>query len=175
MNPFAFFDLEPRFNIDSQALRKQFLANQRKWHPDFHAGSPDMHRQAVEQTAANNQAYALLSDTYSRVKCMLALHGINTEQEQLLPGDFLMEMMDLNDLIEEAISGNTNSREEAENQLGQYFHENEKVLLVLTESADLSAVHHGYSQEILREAAALYQKHRYLSRLRKNLSGITEL
>jgi hypothetical protein len=39
----------------------------------------------------------------------------------------------------------------------------------------LSAVHHGYSQEILREAAALYQKHRYLSRLRKNLSGITEL
>ncbi len=170
MNPFAFFDLAPSFKLDSADLRKRFLANQRKWHPDFHAADDQMHRQALEQTAANNEAYATLSDAYSRVKCLLLLHGIDAEKEQVLPQEFLMEMMELSDLIEDAGSG-SNSREEAETQLEHYFRENDKTLDVLSAEAETS----GFSREILLKAAAVYQQHRYLSRLRKNLSGITEL
>ena len=171
MNPFAFFDIEPSFQVDSADLRKRFLANQRKWHPDFHAANEQMHRQALEQTAANNEAFALLSDTYSRVKCLLFIHGIDAEKEQVLPQDFLMEMMELSDLIEDAIAGNQNSREEAEAQIGQYFHKNDNTLNFLSKEADAS----GFSREILLKAAAVYQQYRYLTRLRKNLSGITEL
>jgi len=171
MNPFAFFGLEPRFQIDNQALRKLFLANQRKWHPDFHAANPEMYKQALEQTSINNKAYAMLSDTYSRVKSVLSLNGIDAEKEQVLPQSFLIEMMELSDLIEDALCGNQNSREEAEAELGRYFQENEKTLGALSEDADSS----GLSNDILLTATALYQQHRYLSRLRKNLSGITEL
>lgn len=171
MNPFAFFDLEPSFRIDTQALRKMFLANQRKWHPDFHAATPELHKQALNQTAANNEAYALLSDTYGRIKCLLELHGIDAEKEQVLPQTFLMEMMELSDLIEEAVGGNTHVREEAETQLGQYFKENETTFEALATNADAC----GLSRELLLKAAAVYQQHRYLLRLRKNLSGIAEL
>ncbi|MBM3399604.1 MAG: Fe-S protein assembly co-chaperone HscB [Bacteroidetes bacterium] len=171
MNPFAFFGLEPRFQIDSQVLRKLFLANQRKWHPDFHAANPEIYRQALEQTAANNQAYAILSDTYSRLKCLLSLNNIEAEREQVLPQAFLMEMMELSDIIEEALRGNQNSREEAETKLGRYFKENEKTLHSLSAKDDALSS----SSEILMKAAALYQQHCYLNRLRKNLSGITEL
>lgn len=175
MNPFAFFDIEPSFQIDTQLLRKVFLANQRKWHPDFHATSPEMYKQALEQTASNNMAYAMLSDTYSRVKCLLKLHGIDAEKEQVLPQDFLMEMMELSDTIEDALSGNQQSMEEAENQLSAYFEENNKSLESLSAYADKSTIDVRFSREILLKAAALYQQHRYLTRLRKNLLGITEL
>jgi Fe-S protein assembly co-chaperone HscB len=171
MNPFAFFDLEPSLRIDTQALRKLFLANQRKWHPDFHTASPELHKQALNQTAANNEAYALLSDTYGRIKCLLELHGIDAEKEQVLPQTFLMEMMELSDLIEGAVGGSANDREEAESQLGQYFQENEKTLESLSADADAC----GLTRELMLNAAAVYQQHRYLLRLRKNLSGIAEL
>ncbi len=171
MNPFAFFDLAPSFKLDTADLRKRFLANQRKWHPDFHAADDQMHRQALEQTAANNEAYATLSDTYSRLKCLLLLHGIDAEKEQVLPQEFLMEMMELSDLIEDAGSGSNSSREEAEAQLEHYFRENDETLDVLSAEADTS----GLSREILLKAAAVYQQNRYLIRLRKNLSGIAEL
>lgn len=170
MNPFAFFDLEPSFQVDSADLRKRFLDNQRKWHPDFHAANEQMHRQALEQTAANNEAYELLSDTYGRIKCLLELHGIDADKEQVLPQAFLMEMMELSDLIE-AVGGNTSVREEAETQLGRYFKENKTTF----ETLATNAAECGLSRELLLKAAAVYQQHRYLTRLRKNLSGIAEL
>lgn len=175
MNPFAFFNITPCFQIDSQALRKLFLANQRKWHPDFHAANPDLYKQALEQTAANNEAYRLLSDTFSRVKCLLSLQDLDAEKEDVLPQTFLMEMMDLSDLIEEAVAGNQSSREEAERQLAEYFDKNQASISALSASADSAYSSSGYPRSILLEAAALYQQNRYLNRLRKNLSGITEL
>ena len=175
MNPFAFFDITPAFQIDKQALRKLYLANQRKWHPDFHAGNPEMHMQALQQTAANNEAYGILSDDYSRVKSLLSLHQIDAEKEQVLPADFLMEMMDLSDLIEEANAGNQASREQAQKELERYSSEIETALCDLSVRADNLAITTGYSRAILLEAAAHYQQNRYLVRLRKNLLGVREL
>lgn len=175
MNPFAFYDITPAFQIDKQALRKFYLANQRKWHPDFHAGNPEMHRQALQQTAANNEAYTILSDDYSRMKTLLSLHQIDAEKEQVLPADFLMEMMDLSDLIEEANAGNHASREQAQKELDRYCTAIETSLFDLFVLADSSASTMGYPREILLTAAAHYQQNRYLGRLRKNLLGIKEL
>ena len=175
MNPFEFFEIAPSFQVDQQALRRIYLANQRKWHPDFHAGNPEMHNHALEQTAANNEAYAILTDTYSRIKCILSIYHMDAEKESVLPSDFLMEMMDLSDVIEEARSGNLQSREQAEEQLHRYFQENESALLTLSAASDGLVSQQGYSNEILLKAAALYQQHKYLSRLRKNLTGVKEL
>jgi Fe-S protein assembly co-chaperone HscB len=175
MNPFAFFEITPAFQIDIQALRKAFLANQRKWHPDFHAGNPDMYGLAMEKTAANNEAYAILTDTYSRLKCLLAINEIEVDKIQVLPPEFLMEMMDVSDLIEDSQSGNQQSKQQAEEMLERYFRENELSLTALSVEADNAAVDQGYDRETLLKAAALYQQHRYLCRLRKNLSGIKEL
>jgi len=175
MNPFAFFEITPAFQIDIQALRKAFLANQRKWHPDFHAGHPEMYGLAMEKTAANNEAYAILADTYSRLKCLLAINQIDVDKIQVLPPEFLMEMMDVSDLIEDSQAGNQQSKQQAEEMLERYFRENELSLTALSVEADNEAVVHGFDRETLLKAAALYQQHRYLCRLRKNLSGIKEL
>lgn len=175
MNPFAFFEIEPSFLVDKQALRRLYLANQRKWHPDFHAGNPEMHRQALQQTAANNEAYSILSDDFSRVKSLLSLNQIDAEKEQVLPGDFLMEMMDLSDLIEEANAGNPTSMEQAQKELDRYNTAIETALSDLFQKADNLEFTAGYPKAILLEAAAIYQQNRYLGRLRKNLLGIKEL
>lgn len=175
MNPFEFFEIVPSFQVDQQALRRMYLANQRKWHPDFHAGNPEMHNYALEKTAANNEAYAILTDTYTRIKCILSMHQMDVEKEPVLPPDFLMEMMDLSDVIEEAHLGNLHSREQAEEQLVRYFQENESAILTLSAAADDLVSPQGFSNETLLKAAALYQQHKYLSRLRKNLTGIKEL
>jgi Fe-S protein assembly co-chaperone HscB len=175
MDPFAFFEIAPSFQINNQLLRKAFLANQRKWHPDFHAGNPEMYSLAMENTAANNEAYAILNDAYSRLKFLLAIHHIDVEKIQVLPPEFLMEMMDLSDMIEDCQTGNQQSKQEAEELLEKYFRENELSLTALSVEADNAAVDQGYGRETLLKAAALYQQHRYLCRLRKNISGIKEL
>jgi Fe-S protein assembly co-chaperone HscB len=175
MNPFAFFEIVPAFQIDNQVLRKAFLANQRKWHPDLHAGNPEMYNLAMEKTAANNEAYAILTDTYSRLKYLLAIHQIDVEKIEVLPPEFLMEMMDLSDVIEDSQTGNLKTTQQAEEILESYFRENERSLTALSVEADNAAVNQGYGRETLLKAAALYQQHRYLRRLRKNLSGIKEL
>ena len=175
MNPFAFFDLMPRFTLDVNQLRKLYLANQRKWHPDFHASNPDMHKEALEKTALNNKAYALLGEPFSRAKSVLLIHEIDAEKEQRLPAGFLMEMMELSDLIEEAISGNQESRAEAEMQLSSLINDNSNQLIRLAELYDSEFPQGNYSRDSLLDMAQLYQKNRYFDRLKKNLSGIREL
>jgi molecular chaperone HscB len=101
-NYFSFFGLPVSLAIDIQSLRKAFLENSRRFHPDFHTlSSTEEQDKALELSSLNNEAFKVLSDTDSRVRYLLELKGLigADSREEVLPKSFLMEMMELNEMI----------------------------------------------------------------------------
>jgi len=97
-NFFSFFGLPVSLSIDLPSLRKVFLENSRRFHPDFHTLSSDEEQEkALEMSSLNNEAFKVLSDTDARIRYVLELKGLlgADSKEEKLPQDFLMEMMDI--------------------------------------------------------------------------------
>jgi molecular chaperone HscB len=166
-NPFEFFDLVPSLAIDAKLLRSKFLEIQRNSHPDFGGdGNTD--------SELANTYFEVLKSPEKRIQVLLELYANNSLNNNLLPPDFLMDMMELNDVIDESKSGEETAKQQAENQLNgikseldhqmsEFIHlwENQKV--TVQTMSDWS------------ELTVWYQKMKYWSRLRKNLDGINEI
>ena len=97
INYFDFFDLPPAVDIDESLLRKRFLLNSKRFHPDFHTlESPEAQQHALEMASLNNEAWLVLSDFDRRIRHLLQLQdALPEEGQQKLPQDFLMEIMEL--------------------------------------------------------------------------------
>jgi molecular chaperone HscB len=103
MNYFEFFGIPISFKIDKSALKRTFYANSKKYHPDFFTlESEEKQTEILELSTLNNEAYKTLNDFDKRLKYILDIKGILEEEGQnKLPQTFLMEMMDLNEVMME--------------------------------------------------------------------------
>lgn len=101
MNYFEFYDLPVSFKIDEGMLKERFYANSRKYHPDFFTLEPAAKQEEVLELATiNNKAYRILTDPDSRMQYILDIQGVMEEEgKEKLPQDFLMEMMDINEVL----------------------------------------------------------------------------
>ena len=166
-NPFEFFDLAPSLAIDAKLLRSKFLEIQRNSHPDF--GDENNNDSELANTF-----FEVLKSPEKRIQVLLELYANNSLNNNLLPPDFLMDMMELNDVIDESKSGDETAKQQAENQLNgikseldnqmsEFIHlwENQKVTVQTMSDWTVLTV--------------WYQKMKYWSRLRKNLDGINEI
>ena len=109
-NPFEFFDLVPSLAIDAKLLRSKFLEIQRNSHPDFGDNGNTNSELA-------NTYFEVLKSPEKRIQVLLELYANNSLNNNLLPPDFLMDMMELNDVIDESKSGEETAKQQAENQL----------------------------------------------------------
>jgi molecular chaperone HscB len=95
--------LPKRFALDVQEVERNYLAQSRESHPDFHrmASSADQ-RASLEQSAALNESYATLREPFRRAEYLLQLEGgpSPAEHKEMAPA-FLEEMLDLRMEIEE--------------------------------------------------------------------------
>src|ERR1700712_951777 len=109
MNYFDFYGIPESFNPDQTALKKKFYQLSKQYHPDFYANEGDEKQQEIlELSTLNNKAYQALSDPNKVLEYILRLHELVSEgAKPQLPGDFLMEMMDINERLME-----TGSKEE---------------------------------------------------------------
>ena len=101
-NYFEFFGLPVALTVDQTALRSIFLANSRKYHPDFHTLSSEaIQYQSLELSTLNNEAFKTLSNTDRRLKYVLKIKGLISEDGggEKLPQTFLMDMMEINEKI----------------------------------------------------------------------------
>lgn len=93
------------FRIDEALLKKRYLQNSKKYHPDFHTLSDeDKQADMLERATYNNEAFKTLSDPEQRMRYILTIKGLlNTEGEEkaTLPQDFLMDMMEVNEALME--------------------------------------------------------------------------
>jgi molecular chaperone HscB len=117
-NYFAQFGLPRHLRIDTAALEKAFYAQSRRLHPDRFASRPAAEQEAALAASSQlNDAYRTLRDPIARTEYLLALEGIQleeqsraatdaarasgTEKKQVAPPDLLEEAFELNMQLEE--------------------------------------------------------------------------
>jgi molecular chaperone HscB len=114
---FSIFGLEPRLNLDLQALEHEFHRLSRKLHPDRFARADMNEKQwSLADTSLLNDAYRTLKDPLRRTEYLLKLHGAeigasaaadaaakgkDRKDPSRVPADLLEEVFDLNMQLEE--------------------------------------------------------------------------
>lgn len=98
---FEFYSLPVGFNPDLAAIKRQFYKFSKQYHPDFYINeSEEQQAEVLELSTLNNKAYQILSDPQRRLSYILELKGVLEEGENyVLPQNFLMEMMDVNEAL----------------------------------------------------------------------------
>ncbi len=169
MNYFQFFNLPVAFKIDEAALRRAFLLNSKKYHPDFFTLENDaVQNEVLEKSTLNNEAWKTLSDFDRRVEYILKLKGkLEAEGQNKLPQDFLMEMMDINENLMELefdfdADRYKNSLQEVQNIENQLF---ESVRPVFENWSDATG-----EAGNLDAVKDFFLKKKYLLRIKENFS-----
>lgn len=88
------------FILDEKLLRQRYLENNRRYHPDFHTMENEAHQTEMLALATqNNQAYKTLLNPDTRMHYILELKQTVSKEgnDNQLPPDFLMEMMEINE------------------------------------------------------------------------------
>lgn len=100
---FSFFNIEEDIFIDEAALKKQFYANSKKYHPDFYSLASEAEQaEILKLSSFNNEAYKTLKDLDKRIHYILVKNNILEEEgNNKVPQDFLLEIMDINEKIME--------------------------------------------------------------------------
>ena len=169
-NYFEFYNLPETFQPDEAALKRQYYALSREYHPDFHAtASPERQQEILNLATLNTNAYRTLSDPDLRMAYILGRHGLLEEGKQELPSDFLMEVMDLNEQIMELeFEPDLEAAKRVEDEVNA---------LTQTLDAGIEPVLVGYPglpadarPQALRQVQTYYLKKRYLLRIRESLT-----
>jgi Fe-S protein assembly co-chaperone HscB len=124
-NYFELYDLPISFAPDKTAVKKKFYELSRQYHPDRFAQATQAEQNyALRISAMNNDAYKTLNDTDKTMAYVLTLHGVlEAEEKYSLPPAFLMEMMELNEVVSdyEMEPENEPLRIQATNTLKEYM------------------------------------------------------
>ncbi|XP_017781534.1 PREDICTED: iron-sulfur cluster co-chaperone protein HscB, mitochondrial [Nicrophorus vespilloides] len=103
-NFFKVFNYQNSYNVDMKDLTNKYRKMQSVLHPDkFTNKSKEEQQISEEYSSLVNKAYNTLQIPLSRALHLLSLHGeVITENDKATDQNFLMEMMELNEEIEEA-------------------------------------------------------------------------
>ncbi|RSK46987.1 iron-sulfur cluster co-chaperone HscB C-terminal domain-containing protein [Hymenobacter rigui] len=169
-NYFEFYGLPESFRPDVAALKRQYYAFSREYHPDFHAtSSPERQQEILQLATLNTDAYRTLADTELRMAYILGQHGLLEEGKQELPADFLMEVMDLNEqLMELEFEPDSAAAAQVEadvNSLSDTLEAGIEPVLATYESLPADA-----RPLALKQVQTYYLKKRYLLRIRESLA-----
>jgi molecular chaperone HscB len=90
--------LPRRFRLDAEALERSYLAHSRLVHPDHAGDTPE----ALQASAALNEAYAILREPFRRAEYLLQVEGGPSAADvKQMPAAFLEEMLELRERIED--------------------------------------------------------------------------
>jgi molecular chaperone HscB len=100
MDYYELFGIPIGFNIDQKDLNRNYIRLQKQFHPDFYGQASEEDRAiALEKSSMVNKAYRTFKSKDLTIQYFLLEKGLIEEGEQYkLPPDFLMEVMDLNEL-----------------------------------------------------------------------------
>ncbi|WP_263260631.1 co-chaperone HscB [Pseudomonas entomophila] len=100
---FALFDLKPAFRLDLEQLAARYRELARVVHPDrFADASAAEQRQALEKSAALNEAYQTLKNAPRRARYLLAVGGHEVPQEVTVHDPaFLLQQMQWREELED--------------------------------------------------------------------------
>lgn len=172
MNYFEFYDLEITFELDVEALRRQYLQFSKKYHPDFHSlASAAEQAEVLEKSTLNNQAYNTLKDFEQRMQYILNLYKLLDEGKtrNALPQSFLMEMMEVNEaLMELEFDFDAQKFNQLQADIDSIKEQFRKEVNPQLQSFDAKTT----KAEDLKPILDYYLKSKYLKRLENNLDKV---
>jgi molecular chaperone HscB len=170
MNYFELYEIPVSFLADEILIKQKYYANSKKYHPDFFINeSEDKQAEVLHLSTLNNEAYRLLTDFDKRVAYILTLNGqISDAEKFVLPPDFLMKMMDINEKMMElsandllAITDVTNEIAILEKSLNDYLQASCK---------QFDAHDHNDQESVLLAIKDAYYRKKYLLRIKDSLN-----
>ncbi|WP_083934968.1 Fe-S protein assembly co-chaperone HscB [Segetibacter koreensis] len=107
MNYFELYNLPVSFIPDMQQVKQKFYELSRKYHPDFYTNENEFEQaDSLEISSEINKAYKVFQNKDETIKYVLQLKELLEDEEKYqLSSDFLMEMMELNELLTESKMG----------------------------------------------------------------------
>ena len=113
--PFEVFGLDPSWRVDRSELKGRLRRLGRLTHPDHHGTSPAEIRALAEANAATmNGAYEVLLDDFLRADWLVGHRGgPSTEDERQMPQEFLMDVLEWNEALDDAEGAAEGSPERA--------------------------------------------------------------
>ena len=166
MNFFEWFALPNSLEVDHADLKRRFYARSKELHPDFHTNSDTKTQlELLQKASLNNRAYQTLSDFDSTLKYVLEIHGQLDEEGQQIPEEYLLEMMELNELVMDLQMDFDQQKYDLLHQ--EIASQNSRLdasVSLLVEAEDFST----FSKEDWAHLREYYLKKRYLHRLNEN-------
>ena len=157
------------FAQDQDELLKMHRQEQRRFHPDRFVAKGDTERRlSLEHATALNDAYRILKDPCARAEYMLKLRGCdvtNDDKQVSLSPMFLMEVMELREVIDELRGSDTHvERGQIERDVALKY---EAILAELGEGLD-------GGDRALPDLAQLSAQLRYLKKILEDLHSLAE-
>jgi molecular chaperone HscB len=169
VNYFELYDLPESFNPDTAAVKKKYYELSRQYHPDRFAQADDGTRaEALRMAALNNDAFKTLNSADSTMAYILKQHELLEDEEKYnLPPNFLMEMMDLNEVISEWEEERDNDRLQlqATESLLDQFEQWQLAVQPLTQQFDAG----NHDKELLLRIKDYYFRKKYLLRIQERI------
>lgn len=170
-NYFELYELPLTFQVDEVKLKKKFYELSKRFHPDFYVNeSEEKQVEILELSTINNKAYQVLSDPLKRIEYVLSLYDMLADGDKyVLPQDFLMDMMDVNEaLMEMEFDHDELKLAELSTQIDEMELSLFDELKRYTDQFDLKDG--SDSESILLKIKDIWYRQKYLMRIRESLN-----
>ncbi len=161
---FNLFQLEPSFNIDTEALEQSYRALAARFHPDkFASASAFEQKQAVMMSSTINDAYRTLKSPIDRAAYLLKSQNIDADapEHTSFSPEFLMQQMEWRETLMDA---QMEQNHDAIRALDQEIQEVQSNLYQDLQQA--------FEQQDYESAAQWVRHGRFLNKLRKEIASI---
>jgi len=161
---FNLFQLEPSFNIDTEALEQTYRALAARFHPDkFASASAFEQKQAVMMSSTINDAYRTLKNPIDRAAYLLKSQNIDADapEHTSFSPEFLMQQMEWRETLMDA---QMEQNHDAIRALDQEIQEVQSKLYQDLQQA--------FEQQDYESAAQWVRHGRFLNKLRKEIASI---
>ena len=162
---FNLFQLEPSFNIDTEALEQTYRALAARFHPDkFASASAFEQKQAVMMSSTINDAYRTLKSPIDRAAYLLKSQNIDADapEHTSFSPEFLMQQMEWRETLMDA---QMEQNHDAIRALDQEIQEVQSNLYQDLQQA--------FEQQDYESAAQWVRHGRFLNKLRNEIASIS--
>lgn len=166
-NFFELFNIPVSFHPNQDLVKKTYYELSRTHHPDRLAQNGVSVTDTLQFAANINNAYNTLRNADATMAYILKLHDLMTDEAKYkLPPDFLMEMMDLNELISDLQPNDEKALQAAKTAIEQHLILWEEQVKPLTNKYDAGE----QTQEVLLKIKDYYFRKKYLLRINERIS-----
>ena len=161
---FNLFQLEPSFNIDTEALEQTYRALAARFHPDkFASASAFEQKQAVMMSSTINDAYRTLKSPIDRAAYLLKSQNIDADapEHTSFSPEFLMQQMEWRETLMDA---QMEQNHDAIRALDQEIQN--------AQSSLYQDLKQAFEQQDYESAAQWVRHGRFLNKLRKEIASI---